>query len=197
MGQFAGVLLQVQTGDADPLGLSVHLNINPAIQTDRLVVLGDLVGLRRIGIKVVFAVEFADVTDRAVQCHSRFHGIFHCLPVQYRQDAWMPQTDRTGMCIRRSTEFRGAAAEDFGLGMKLHMNFQPDDRFVFSHIYSHSLKSFVSLYSCLGIFVKTRSEARTSRTAAITAAGAACGDPCAVQRHALRAALYSHQILCR
>jgi hypothetical protein len=45
----------------------------------------------------------------------------------------MAQTDRTGMRVGRSAEFRGAAAEDFGLGMKLHMNFQPDDRFIFRH----------------------------------------------------------------
>lgn len=133
MSQLTGIFLQMKTGDPDPFGLSIHFNINPAVQADRLVKLRNLVGLRGIGVKIVFAVEFADIANRTVKRHCGFHRVLYGLAVKNRQYTGVAETDRTGMCIGRSAEFCGAPAEDFGLGMKLHMNFQPNDRFIFRH----------------------------------------------------------------
>lgn len=133
MSQLARIFLQMKTGDADPFGLSVHFNINPAVQADRLVILRNLVRFWRIGVKIVLAVEFADIADRTVKRHCSFHRVLYGLAVKNRQYAGVAETDWAGMCIGRSAEFCGAAAEDFGLGMKLHMNFKPDDRFIFRH----------------------------------------------------------------
>ncbi|MNV85688.1 hypothetical protein D3C71_1796600 [compost metagenome] len=120
----------MKSGNTDSLRLAVHFNVDPPVQADRLIILGDLVSLRRIGIEIVLTVELADVADCAVQRHGCFHGIIHRLAVQNRQDAWMAQADRAGMGIGRRSEFRGAAAEYLRLGMKLDVNFKTDDGFV-------------------------------------------------------------------
>jgi hypothetical protein len=67
----AGVLLEVHALDADPEGartiLRVDLDIEPAIGTERLVVLRDLVVLRHVGIEVVLSRKPAPLRDRTVE----------------------------------------------------------------------------------------------------------------------------------
>lgn len=111
MSQLARIFLQVQAGDTDPFGLTVHFDIDPAVQTDRLVILRDLIRFGRIGVKIVLAVELADIADGAVQRHGCFHRVFHRLAVQHRQHAGMTKTDGTGVRIGRSAKFCGAAAK--------------------------------------------------------------------------------------
>ena len=59
--QFAGILLDMDPGDADPFG--VPFFIDDGIQISALaeghIVLGNLIRLGQIGIKIVFAVRFA------------------------------------------------------------------------------------------------------------------------------------------
>ena len=104
MRQLARIFLQMKAGDADPLRLAVHFDIDPAVLADRLVELRNLIGFRRIGVEIVFAVEFADIRDLAVERHRRFHRVFNRLTVQHRQHAGMAETDRTCMGIRRRAE---------------------------------------------------------------------------------------------
>jgi hypothetical protein len=56
-------------------------------------------------------------------------GEFHDLFVEHRQNPGHAQADRAGMGVGWCAEFGGAAAENFGGGFELGMDFQADDRF--------------------------------------------------------------------
>jgi hypothetical protein len=65
--RLAGVFLQVNPLDADPVGVAVHLDVEVSIHTQRFVVLADLVVLRHVRVVVVLAGEPAPRGDRAIQ----------------------------------------------------------------------------------------------------------------------------------
>ena len=63
----AGVLLQVHPLDADPDHLAVDLDVQPAVDAERLVVLADLEVLRHVRVEVVLPGEPAPGRDGAVE----------------------------------------------------------------------------------------------------------------------------------
>ena len=85
--RLAGVLLHVRPLDADPVGLAVDLDLGPAVVRDRLVVLGDLVVLRHVGIEVVLPGEAAPFGDLAAQRQADADRGLDRLGVHHRQRA--------------------------------------------------------------------------------------------------------------
>ena len=58
------------------------------------------------------------------------HGELHRLPVEHGQRAGQSKTHRAHVGIRGIAKLGRAAAENLGLGQKLDVHFQPDDRLV-------------------------------------------------------------------
>lgn len=104
--------------------------------TDRQVELRGLEVLRQIGVVIVFAVEFAEAGDLAVQCEAGADSVFEDFLIQDRQHARQAETDRAYIGIRICAEGCLAAAEDFGGGLKLGMDFKADDYFIFHSLIS-------------------------------------------------------------
>ena len=84
MDQLAGVLLQVNPGDADALEAAVDLNVQVAVLRQGQLVLGDLVALGQIGVKIVLAGEDRLRGDAAVGGQGHLQGVFQGLAVQHR-----------------------------------------------------------------------------------------------------------------
>lgn len=57
-------------------------------------------------------------------------GIIHDLTVQHRQRARHACANRTALGVGFSPKGGGASAENFGLGLQLNMDFQPNDHFI-------------------------------------------------------------------
>jgi hypothetical protein len=107
-----------------------HLDIDPAMLGERLVVLGNLVALGRVGIKVVLAREARTRVDGAIERQRRLHRHRHSFAIEHRKRARQPQANRTGVRVRRIAEARRARAEDLRLSEELDVHFQSDHRLV-------------------------------------------------------------------
>ena len=128
------ILLHMGPGDADPLHHPVNLDVQPAVLADRQIKLRRLEILRQIRIIVVLPVELAVVGDLGINGQSSLHTELNHLLIDYRKHSRQSQADRTDMGIRRSAEFRLAAAEDLGSRLQLNMDFQSDNRFILVHL---------------------------------------------------------------
>lgn len=96
MHKLSGVLLNVNPGDADALRAVRSFDIHVSVFAERQVVLGYLIGLGKIGIKVVFAVLFGKTRNCAVGGKACLDGIIHNLFVQHWKRAGIPmQTGHT------------------------------------------------------------------------------------------------------
>ena len=131
MHQLAGVLLHVQTLDADGLQVGVlaffsDLHLDPALLGDRLVVLGDLVVLRQIWIEVLLAVELAVFGDVEVQRHRCLHGVLEHLLVQHRQCAGQTAHHRVDVGVGVITKGGGRRRENFAVRSQLHVGLETD-----------------------------------------------------------------------
>ena len=122
MHQLAGVLLDVDAGDADAASVG---QIDVPVLAQRLVVLGDLVRLGQVGIHVIFAVHLGDGIDGAVGHQPRLDGIAHHLMIQLGQGARQADANGAAGGVGLPAEFGGAAAEYLGFGGQLHMGLQP------------------------------------------------------------------------
>src|SRR5581483_10248032 len=99
-----GVLFEMRADDAD-LDLAVRgWNLQAATDAQRLVVLGDLVGLRVVGIEVVLAVEDRTLGDLAVEREAELDRLFDCAAVRDRQRPRKREADRARLRVRRATE---------------------------------------------------------------------------------------------
>ena len=130
MKRLAGVFLEMKPRDTNALGLAIVCDGKPAAGGQRQLVLGDLIALRKIGIKVVFASETGMFVNSAVQREGGSHAHFYGAPVQNGQCAGQSKTHRADIGIWRIAKSRRAATENLSLGQKLRVNFQTDDRFV-------------------------------------------------------------------
>ena len=118
-------------GDADALGLAVHLDIQMAVFRQGQLVLGDLVALGQVGVKIVFPGKDRLRIDPAVGGQGHLQGVLHRLLVQHRQRPGHPQADLADLGVGRRPEGGGAAAKDLAGGEQMGMDFQPDDGLVF------------------------------------------------------------------
>ena len=138
VNQLAGIFLHVDAGDADAFGTAVHIDVQVALDGDGQFVLGYLVSLGQVGIEVVFAGKPAVRRNGAVGGQGHAQGVVHDLAVEYRQHPGHAQADRADMGVGGGAELGGAAAEDFGGGFQLGMDFQSDDGFELHGVFRSS-----------------------------------------------------------
>jgi len=93
----------------------------------RLVVLRNLVALGQVGIEVILARKDRCLIDAAIQRHRGQGGELDRLAVQHRQSSGHAQAHGTNIRIGRSTEARGAGAEDLSRRQKLNVHFEAND----------------------------------------------------------------------
>ena len=149
MHQLAGVLLHVNFVNADDLSAAVlGFDLNAAVPADGEVELADLVRLGKIGVEIIFAVEFVVARDLAVERESRFCRVFHNRLIQRGQNARHACADRAAVGVGFAAEFGGAGAEYLGFGGKLYMHFQTHNGFPYLcivHCHSAPFLYFIKL----------------------------------------------------
>ena len=74
MDELSGVFFEVQVVEADALRLAVGYDVEVAALRYRVLVLRYLVGLRQVGVEIMFAVEARAVLYLAVEAEPHFHG---------------------------------------------------------------------------------------------------------------------------
>ena len=127
VGELGGVLLEVDTGDADPLGRTADRDLDRPVHTQRQVVLRDLIPLHEVGIGVVLAIEFGVVRDLAVERKPGHDREVDGLAVDDRQHAGHAQADGTDVRVGRRAGVVGAGpAEHLASGAELHVRLQPN-----------------------------------------------------------------------
>ena len=111
-------------------------DVQPSVDSERLLVLGDLIALGQVGVEVVLAGEDAGGLDAAVQRQRRPHGVGDGDLVDDRQGAGEPEADfaHRGVGCGFGGSDDGAAAEHLGAGLELGVDLQPDDGFVCGHV---------------------------------------------------------------
>src|SRR5579859_1894620 len=133
VGRLARVLLEMGAQDPHP---PATRRLQPAVDVDRLVVLGDLVVLGHVRIEVVLAVE-----DRrlhlAVQRRADPHGVLDRGAVQHRQRSGQAEADRADVRVGLVAERVAAPAEELGLGPQLAVDLEPDDRLPLGRLRAH------------------------------------------------------------
>ena len=79
MDQLTGILLDMDAGHTDALGVSLFIynGVNITVFTQRNIKLRNLIRFGQIGIEVVFAVHLTDIIDTAMQRIAHAHGIVH------------------------------------------------------------------------------------------------------------------------
>ena len=103
--ELSRVLLQVDAGDSHQFLFSIgSRDLHRAVDSERQLILGDLVSFGQVGIEVIFAGKEAEGGDLTVggQCHS--HGELHRLPVEDRERPGHAGADRTRMGVGISAE---------------------------------------------------------------------------------------------
>ena len=129
VGELAGVLLHMRALDLHPEGGPVvQRHVEVAVERDRLVVLGDLVVLRLIGVEVVLPGEPAPGGDLAVERQADPDGGLDGGGVQRRQRAGHSQADRAYLRVGLGPERGGAAAEHLGGRRQLDVHLKTQHR---------------------------------------------------------------------
>ncbi len=133
MLRLACVFFEVDPLDADADDIAADLDIQPAVNAERLVVLRDLVVLRHVRIEVVLPREPAPARDRAVQRQADPDRVLDRGPVDHRQRTWQAEADRADRSVRVRAEHGRAAAEHLRRGAELDVCLEPDDGLVPGH----------------------------------------------------------------
>src|SRR3989338_2490595 len=123
MEELARIFFHVNARDADSLGPLADRDVQMAMMRERLIILGNLEVLWEIRIEVLLAVKLHHPGDLAVKRQGHPDPPLKRLLVEDRQRPGKPQTHRARLAIRRSTEFRGAPAEQLRFRAELEVNF--------------------------------------------------------------------------
>ena len=135
--QFADVFLEVDAGERNffvlshkVAGGSGEFDFDRATEADGLVVLGDLIVLRGVGIKIVFAVPLADRRDLAAEQEAGLDDGVERGLVHDRQRTGERKDDGIGERVGFVPVAGGNARKHLGLSLDLDVDFQTDDGFV-------------------------------------------------------------------
>ena len=120
MGVLAGVLLDVGPLDADARAVG---EVEPAVDVDGPVELGDLVVLRHVRVEVVLPGEDRGL-DAAVEGPAEPHGQLDHLVVEHRQRAREAQAHRADVGVGLVAEHVRATAEELGGGGQLAVDLE-------------------------------------------------------------------------
>ena len=142
--RLAGILFHVDAREADVLGgrgaaearrfgSPVGANLEAAAERERLLVLGNLIALRQIGIEVVLAREHGALVHLRPERERGPHRVVDRGAIEHRQRARVPETHRADVRVRRRAEGGRTAAEDLGRRQQLRMNLETDDRLIRRH----------------------------------------------------------------
>ena len=126
VSRLAGVLLQVGALDADPESIG---KVEPAVDTDRLVVLTDLVRLGHVRVEVVLAGK-GRTLHRAVDGQAEPHGQFDGLAVEHGKCAGQAEGDGVDVGVRFVAETIGGGREELRAGGEFDVHLEPDDHLV-------------------------------------------------------------------
>jgi hypothetical protein len=133
--RLAGVLLEMQPLDADLDVLELALAVGTdrdddlALADDRILVLGDLIALRQVGVEIVLAVEDRAVVDLRLEAKTGAHGLGHAFLVDHRQHAGHRRIDEADIGIGGLAEFGRGAGEQLRVACDLGVDLQTDDDF--------------------------------------------------------------------
>ncbi len=130
---FAGILLEMQPGDADlahrPVG---HVQTDPAMPDHRLLVLRDLIAGRQVGVEVVLALEDTCQVDLSGKAEPGLDRLLNAMPVDDRQHPREGGVDRRDLGIGLGAKIGCRPGEQLGLRDHLGMDLEPDHRFPLS-----------------------------------------------------------------
>ena len=161
--RLAGVLLEVHPLDADPDGLAVDLDVEPAVDAQRLVVLADLEVLRHVRVEVVLPGEPAPGRDRQLSASPmRMVASMAAWLATGRLPGRPRQTGQTWVFGSAPNSVR-AAAEHLGLGAQLDVRLQADHR-----LEAGDASSKVSSVTVLMLVLQIGRSARTSPSLAVS-----------------------------
>ena len=109
------------------------VDLHIAVETDRMIKLGNLVIFRKVRVEIVFSVEDVRILQIAVKSETCLDGTVYDALVEHRQRTGHSHTDRTGMRVRLTSEFRRAAAENLCFRGELYVDLQAHDDFIFHY----------------------------------------------------------------
>ena len=123
------VLLEMRPDDAD-LELAVgRRQRHVPVHAERLVVLGDLVALRQVGIEVVLPMEGRALGDLAAEAEAEQDRHLDRALVRHGQRARMGEADRAGAGVLGREVLELAAAEHLRPRLQVDVDLEADDRF--------------------------------------------------------------------
>src|SRR3546814_8130944 len=96
--------------------------------SDLMIKLRNLIALRQVSVKIVFAVETRPFVDDRAHGHAGSYRLPDAFSVGDRQHAGHGCVDQAHLCIRLSTKGRGGSGEELRLRRDLRMDLQADDR---------------------------------------------------------------------
>src|SRR5262249_8799228 len=117
---------QVGARDPDLVGAVLPWQEHAPVQTKRLVVLGDLVALRIVGVEVVLAVEYGVLGDRAVECEPEPDPALDRLPVRDRKCPGVGEADWASVAVLGREVLERAPAEHLRPRLQVDMDLEPD-----------------------------------------------------------------------
>ncbi len=149
MDRFTGFFFQLNLGDVDLFFVAIIGNdIDLASSRHRLAQLGNLITLRQVRIKVIFAFKDYVFSNLTIKSQPRTYRKFEGLFIQDRQRAGHAETSWTYQRIRLSPELRRAGAKQLGSGRKFGVYFQTNYRFPGRHLRSPLPSSCVYKSPC-------------------------------------------------
>ena len=127
VSQLAGVFFHVGTLDVDRHNAAVgQLDVDLALERDGLVVLRDLIVLRKVGVEVVLARKPRRGGNRATQREAQADGVAHGLFVDHGQGPGQAEAHRSDVGVGFATKLVGCRREHFGLGVELDVHLEAE-----------------------------------------------------------------------
>jgi len=128
MGQFAGILLEVNAADADRLFIRGGINGEQTVLRERRFILGDLITFGEVGVEVILAGKNADGVEGAVQGKRNFYPIFNRRTIDHRQRTWQTEADWANGSVGLGSGGIDlcTTAEHFGLCLQFGVHFETD-----------------------------------------------------------------------
>ena len=90
----------------------------------------NLVGLRQIGIKIIFSVVIGHLCHATARCQTCKRGKAHGTLVERGERAGQPHANGTALGVRRCAEIGLASAKDLGFRCQLNVYLKADDGLV-------------------------------------------------------------------
>ena len=125
MGQLAGVFFHVRALNLHaPFGAVLQNDVEVAIVSNWLIILGDLVILWLIRVEVVLAGKARRFRNGAIQRQTNLDGPLHALGVNHWQSTWQTQGNRVYVGVGRSIKVGCRGGKHLGVRAQFDVDFQ-------------------------------------------------------------------------